>query len=74
MGAIKVFEGAQGTPGHPGQSRCFLMIVHLVNFYNIPASLIVNMDQTGVILLMTNKQTYETKGSRDVAIAHTDEK
>ena len=31
------------------------------------------MDQTGVILMM-NKRTYEKKGSRDVTIAHHEEK
>ncbi|KAJ2936155.1 hypothetical protein H1R20_g939, partial [Candolleomyces eurysporus] len=36
--------------------------------------LVVNMDQTGVIILMSKKRTYEQKGARQVSILHQDEK
>jgi hypothetical protein len=38
--------------------RTLFRIVHLINFYDIPPGLIVNMDQTGVIILMAKNKTY----------------
>lgn len=49
-------------------------IVHLINFYDIPALLVINMDQTGVILLMTKNKTYSQRGGKQVDIAGCDEK
>ncbi|TFK18905.1 hypothetical protein FA15DRAFT_660328 [Coprinopsis marcescibilis] len=54
--------------------RTFFRIVHLVDLYDIPPGLIINMDQTGIILVMSSKRTFETKNSRQVDIAHHDEK
>ncbi|KAJ3791995.1 hypothetical protein GGU11DRAFT_819129 [Lentinula aff. detonsa] len=54
--------------------RSFFRIVHLVNMYDIPARLRINMDQTGIGLMMTRNKTYEAKGSRQVDIHATDEK
>ncbi|KAF7372434.1 DDE superfamily protein [Mycena venus] len=54
--------------------RAFFRIVHLVNFYDIPPELIVNMDQTGVMLMVANNKTYNPKGSRQLDIHGRDEK
>ncbi len=54
--------------------RALFRIVHLITFYDIPASLIINMDQTGIILFTANNKTYAAKGSRQVTIAGKDEK
>jgi hypothetical protein len=52
----------------------FFRIVHLVNFYDVPPELIINMDQTGVMLLIANNKTYNEKGARQVDISGRDEK
>ncbi|KAJ3816938.1 hypothetical protein F5878DRAFT_549706, partial [Lentinula raphanica] len=52
----------------------FFRIVHLINMYDIPGHLCINMDQTGIGLMMTRNTTYEAKGSRQVDIHATDEK
>jgi hypothetical protein len=54
--------------------RALYRLVHLITFYNIPPSLVINMDQTGIILLMTKNQTYAKKGSWQVDVAGRDEK
>lgn len=54
--------------------RALFRIVHLITFYDIPSSLIVNMDQTGIILFMANNKTYAPKGARQVTILGKDEK
>jgi len=54
--------------------RSLFRIVYLVKEYDIPSGLIINMDQTGMILLAANNQTFEKKGSRQVAIVGKDEK
>ncbi|KAJ2925554.1 hypothetical protein H1R20_g11541, partial [Candolleomyces eurysporus] len=54
--------------------RTLFRLVHLINLYNIPPGLIINMDQTRVIILMSKKCTFKTKGARQVSIAHQDEK
>jgi hypothetical protein len=52
----------------------FFHIVHSINFYNIPPGLVINMDQTGIILLMSKNHTYSEKGGQQVDIAGMDEK
>ncbi|KAJ7084664.1 hypothetical protein C8R44DRAFT_894109 [Mycena epipterygia] len=54
--------------------KVFFRLVHLINYYDIPPSLIVNMDQTGVLLLIANNKTYDEKGTRQVDIYGRDEK
>jgi len=54
--------------------RTFFRIVHLIINYKIPPELLINMDQTGVIIFMTSNTTYEQKGSRQVDIVGKDEK
>lgn len=54
--------------------RTLFRIVHLIHHYGIPPDLIVNMDQTGVLILMSSGKTYEKSGSRQVDIAKHDEK
>ncbi|THU88058.1 hypothetical protein K435DRAFT_830622 [Dendrothele bispora CBS 962.96] len=54
--------------------RTFFRLVHLVTYYDIPPGLVINMDQTGVIVLMTSSKTYEQKGTRQVDIHGKDEK
>ena len=43
--------------------RTLFCLVHLINLYDIPPGLVINMDQTGVIILMSKKRTYEQKGA-----------
>lgn len=54
--------------------RTLYHIVHLINFYDIPPELVINMDQTGVMILMTYNKTYAQKGSKQVDITSQDEK
>ncbi|KAK6971316.1 hypothetical protein R3P38DRAFT_2813969 [Favolaschia claudopus] len=54
--------------------RSFFRLVHLVNFYDIPPQLIINMDQTGVMLMIANNKTYAERGARQVDISGRDEK
>lgn len=54
--------------------RALFRMVHLLHLYDIPLSLIVNMDQTGVLIMMSSGRTFEEKGSRQVDVAHLDEK
>ncbi|KAE9393905.1 hypothetical protein BT96DRAFT_958958 [Gymnopus androsaceus JB14] len=54
--------------------RSLFRIFHLIDHYDIPPKLHINMDQTGVGLMMTPKTTYAKKGSRQVDIHATDEK
>ncbi|KAJ7927786.1 hypothetical protein B0H13DRAFT_2312190 [Mycena leptocephala] len=49
-------------------------IVHLINYYDIPLSLIINMDQTGVLLMIPNNKTYNEIGVRQVDIYGCEEK
>ncbi|GLB39952.1 hypothetical protein LshimejAT787_0704620 [Lyophyllum shimeji] len=54
--------------------RTFYRVVHLVNLYDIPPELVINMDQTGVILLMSKKRTFAPTNSKQVDISFHDEK
>jgi len=54
--------------------RTVFRLVHLISFYDIPPELLINMDQTGVIILMSKNTTYAEKGSRQVDVAGRDEK
>ncbi|EPS95422.1 hypothetical protein FOMPIDRAFT_1132449 [Fomitopsis schrenkii] len=54
--------------------RAFFRIVHIVVMYDVPAALIVGMDQTGVYVLPNNNVTYAETGSRQVDVAAKDEK
>ncbi|KAF8988827.1 hypothetical protein BDZ89DRAFT_974879, partial [Hymenopellis radicata] len=54
--------------------RAFFRIVHLINAFDIPPGLVINMDQTGITILMAMLKTYHKKGSRQVDIAARDEK
>ncbi|KAJ7203185.1 hypothetical protein C8J57DRAFT_1621195 [Mycena rebaudengoi] len=46
--------------------KAFFRVVHLINFYDIPPELIINMDQTGVILLVANNKTCSQKSANQV--------
>ncbi|OSD06981.1 hypothetical protein PYCCODRAFT_1359876 [Trametes coccinea BRFM310] len=52
----------------------FLRLVFAIRFHRIKPSMIVNADQTGVLLMPSGKQTYEVKGSKDVIVHAHDEK
>lgn len=54
--------------------RALFRIVHLINLYDVPPGLIINMDQTGIILLMSKNRTFDVRGARQVDIAGRDEK
>ncbi|KAF7793930.1 hypothetical protein EIP86_005052 [Pleurotus ostreatoroseus] len=55
-------------------TRMFFRIVHLTHMYDIPAFLVVNMDQQGNYLMPHNDTTYHERGSRQVDITAKDEK
>ncbi|KAJ7036116.1 hypothetical protein C8F04DRAFT_1181655 [Mycena alexandri] len=44
--------------------RTFFRLVHLINFYDIPPELIINMDQTSVMLMVANNKSFNPKGER----------
>ncbi|KAH7904029.1 hypothetical protein BJ138DRAFT_971642, partial [Hygrophoropsis aurantiaca] len=52
----------------------FFRLVHLINWYDIPLSLIIGMDQLGNYLMAGNDVMYNTKGARQVDVAAKDEK
>ncbi|KAH9914425.1 uncharacterized protein B0H18DRAFT_1216055 [Fomitopsis serialis] len=54
--------------------RTFFRIIHAVVMYDIPPSLIIGMDQTGVMVLPNNNTTYEETGVRQVNVVAKDEK
>ncbi|MCJ1465373.1 hypothetical protein MMC07_003991 [Pseudocyphellaria aurata] len=43
--------------------KTYYRIVHLIIRYKIPVSLLINMDQTGIILIPGADSTFETKGA-----------
>lgn len=49
-------------------------MVHLIVFYDIPPSLLINMDQCGVYVLPHSSTTYHDRGARQVNIVAKDEK
>ncbi|KAG6814785.1 hypothetical protein H0H93_012246 [Arthromyces matolae] len=54
--------------------RALFRIFHLILFYDIPLKLLINMDQTGILILLSHLRTYEKKGARQVDIVGKDEK
>lgn len=42
--------------------------------YDIPPSLLINMDQAGVILIPGSNMAFHTTGAKQVDILHKDEK
>ncbi|KAI5823951.1 hypothetical protein K523DRAFT_343778 [Schizophyllum commune Tattone D] len=49
--------------------------VHLINFYDICADLVINMDQTGVLTLLSGGgRTFDEKGKRQIDVVGKDEK
>ncbi|KAF8223555.1 hypothetical protein L208DRAFT_1381416 [Tricholoma matsutake] len=49
-------------------------IVYLVKEYDIPAWLVINFDQMGLLLLTSKNKTYDQQGAKDVKIAGKGEK
>ncbi|KDQ54721.1 hypothetical protein JAAARDRAFT_196138 [Jaapia argillacea MUCL 33604] len=45
-----------------------------MNWYDIPGKLVINADQTGVYVILSNNKTYENKGAKQVDITGKDEK
>lgn len=52
----------------------YYRIVHLMIRYKIPTSLLINMDQTGIILIPGADSTYHEKGAKQVHILGKTEK
>lgn len=52
----------------------FLRIVFAIMLHKVKASMVINPDQGGVLLVPSGKQTYELKGSKDVIVHAHDEK
>jgi hypothetical protein len=74
-----VWKGTRATKSVPADwedvcEEAGMRFVHLANWYDIPANLIVNMDQQGVIVIIGNDKTYDKTGTKQVAIAARDEK
>ena len=74
-----VRQGTQAAAHIPDDApslceRALFRLVHLIFYYDIPPHLLINMDQTGILMLMSKNKTYAEKGSRQVDIAGKDEK
>jgi hypothetical protein len=52
----------------------YFRYVHVINRYKIPAELVINMDQQGVLVLIGNNTTYDERGAKQVDIAAKDER
>lgn len=52
----------------------FLRAVYHIKLHDIPASLVINADQTGVSLLPMGSKTYAPRGSKQVAMLGKEEK
>ncbi|KIO20705.1 hypothetical protein M407DRAFT_81310 [Tulasnella calospora MUT 4182] len=69
-------RAAQKTP-EDWEGKCedaFLCAVYHIQLHNIPASLVINADQTGVSLLPMGNKTYAPRGSKQVPILGKEEK
>ncbi|KAG6824721.1 hypothetical protein H0H92_006024 [Tricholoma furcatifolium] len=54
--------------------RTFFRLFHLLFYYDIPLKLLINMDQTGILILLSHLKTFHDKGARQVDIVGKDEK
>lgn len=54
--------------------KTYYCIIYLIIRYRIPVSLLINMDQTGIILIPGADSTYETKGVKQVHLLGKNEK
>lgn len=54
--------------------RSLFRVFHLLFYYDIPLKLLINMDQTGILILLATLRTYHDKGARQIDIAGKDEK
>lgn len=69
-------RAAQKTP-EDWETKCedaFLRVVYHIQLHKIPASLVINADQTGVSLLPMGNKTYAPRGSKQVPILGKEEK
>jgi hypothetical protein len=50
-------------------------VIYITKAYNIPPSLVVNSDETGILLVPTTKErTWESKGSKHIHVLGIEDK
>jgi hypothetical protein len=54
--------------------EAFMRFVNVIAHHEIPLSLVVNMDQQGITLLIGNDHTYDEKGIKQIDITARDER
>ncbi|KAJ6493122.1 hypothetical protein C8R45DRAFT_1095639 [Mycena sanguinolenta] len=72
----KATRAAKHIPENAGElaERTFFRLVQAIESEHIPASLVVNYDQTGNYILPNGSQTFEVRGAKQVSVAGKDEK
>jgi hypothetical protein len=72
----KATRAAKHIPDNAGElcERTFFRLVHAIESEHIPASLVINYDQTGNYLLPNGSQTFEQRGAKQVSVVAKDEK
>lgn len=71
-----VTQAAQKTPAD-WETLCtnaFLRPVYWIKKYKVPAELVINADQTGVVILPAGKETWAGRGAKQVASVAKEEK
>ncbi|KAJ6450731.1 hypothetical protein C8R47DRAFT_1084330 [Mycena vitilis] len=72
----KATRAAKHIPENAGElcERTFFRLVHAIESEHIPASLVINYDQTGNYILPNGSSTFEQRGAKQVAVTAKDEK
>ncbi|KAJ6513471.1 hypothetical protein C8R45DRAFT_1050224 [Mycena sanguinolenta] len=72
----KATRAAKHIPDNAGEltERTFFRLVQAIESEHVPASLVVNYDQTGNYILPNGSQTFEVRGAKQVSVAGKDEK
>jgi hypothetical protein len=72
----KVTRAAKHIPDNAGElcEHTFFRLVHAIESEHIPASLVINYDQTGNYILPNGSRTLEQRGAKQVAVTAKDEK
>lgn len=69
-------QASQKTPPD-WEAKCtdsFMRLAYQIKLHNIPSDLVINADQTGVVLLPVGKRTWNERGAKQVSVFAKDEK
>ncbi|KAF8604335.1 hypothetical protein BDV93DRAFT_440797, partial [Ceratobasidium sp. AG-I] len=69
-------QAAQKLPDD-WEKKCIDMamrIAWIIDHFRIPASLVLNADQTGIVYVTSGSKTWDERGSKQVAVVNKDEK